>query len=72
MLPPLDLAHVRTLNSGQCRQFLLSNTLIHTKRAYGLPECQGWLGFIPGGAWGTASLNSTLLHQQKRRAVTII
>ena len=62
MLPSLDLAHVRALNPGHRSQFLLSNALVHTKRAHGLPESQGWLGFISGCAWGTASLNSTLLH----------
>lgn len=62
MLPSLDLAHVRTLDSGQRSQFLLSNTLIHTKRAHSLAKSQGWLGFISGCAGGTASLNSTLLH----------
>jgi len=72
MLPSLDLAHVRTLDSGLRGQFLLSNTLIHTKGAHSLAESQGWLGFISGCARGAASLNTTLLHQQKRRAVTII
>lgn len=62
MLPSLDLAHVRTLDPGQRSQFLLGNALIHTKRAHGLAESQSWFGFISGCAWGTASLNSTLLH----------
>src|SRR3546814_10027455 len=32
VLPPLDLAHVRTLDSGQRSQFLLSNSLVQAKR----------------------------------------
>src|SRR3546814_15045026 len=72
VLPPLDLAHVRTLDSGQRSQFLLSNSLVQAKRAHSFAESQGWLGFISGGAFGATSLNSTLLHPQKRRAVTRI
>src|SRR3546814_5271338 len=60
VLPPLDLAHVRTLDSGQRSQFLLSNSLVQAKRAHSFAESQGWLGFISGGAFGATSLNSTL------------
>jgi len=60
--PTLDLAHVRALNSSQTCQFFLSNSFFHARGAHRFPEGQCWLGFKCGGAWGTASLNCTLLH----------
>ena len=62
MLPTLNLAHMRTLDPSQRSQLLLGNFLILAKRAHSFTESQGWLGFISGCAWGTTSLNSTLLH----------
>ena len=57
MLPPLNLAHVRTLDPSQRSQLLLGNFLILAKRAHSFTESQGWLGFIVS-ALSTAPLCS--------------
>ena len=44
--PPLNLAHMRTLDPSQRSQLLLGNFLILAKRAHSFTESQGWLGFI--------------------------
>ena len=46
VLPPLNLAHMRTLDPSQRSQLLLGNFLILAKRAHSFTESQGWLGFI--------------------------
>ncbi len=62
MFPPLNLAHVRTLDPSHRSQFFLGNVLILAKRAHSFAEGQAWLGFISGCAGGATSLNRTLLH----------
>jgi len=72
VLPPLNLAHVRTLDPSQRSQFLLGNFLLLAKRTHSFSKSQGWLGFISGCACGPTALIHTLLHKQKRQAMTKI
>lgn len=63
----LYLAHMGALDCCQGCQFFLSHSLFHPSRANGLAKGQSRFGFIGCRSDRAASLDSTLLHWQKRR-----
>jgi hypothetical protein len=69
MLSTLDFSYVRALNPGQRDELFLSDPLGHTSGTHRLTESLCRLGFIGGCTKGTAPLNATFLHHQKRQAI---
>jgi hypothetical protein len=67
VLATLDLAHVRPFDAGDVSQRFLGDALVGSDLANGSSKRDGGFGFVGGGSGGSASLNRTLLHWQKRR-----
>lgn len=63
----LDLTHVGTLDAGQVRQRLLGNAAFRAQCTHRRAEGLGQLGVEGGGAGGSAALDGSFLHRQKRR-----
>lgn len=66
MLATLDLTHVGPFYSGQARQGFLGYASLQPRITHRSTKGTGNSGVIRSCAGRTASLNSALLHEQKR------
>ena len=62
VLPPLDLAHMRTRNTCLRRELVLRYSLSDASSAHSPPEGQCGFRFVCGCARGAPWLDSRLLH----------